>query len=154
MRVAKMGYTQRVTKKDRKGRIVSSFVRVRIVVPDSLPPSLPPPYTGKKNLTKKTGNEREAAEWTSRFLGIIEEASEWTTMHRQLAEINSLSFEQFISRGSIPVFGKLDRKMDEILGEPAWKKVTAEPVTFETIIDSWMNKTKNGKKRGRRLGRT
>jgi hypothetical protein len=38
--------------------------------------------------------------------------------------------------------------MDEILGEPAWKMVTAEPVSFGSIIDSWMNKTKNGRKNG------
>lgn len=85
---------------------------------------------------------------------MIDEACGWTTIHRELAEINRLSIEQFIARGSIPVFGKLDRKMDEILGEPAWKKVTADPVTFATIIDKWMDKTKNAKRRRRRLGKT
>jgi hypothetical protein len=148
MRVAKMAYSQPVTKRNKKGGVVSSYRRVRIVVPDGLPPSLPPPHTGHKNLTKKVRSDREHAEWTARFLATIDEARGWTTIHRELAEINGLSIEQFIARGSIPVFGKLDRKMDEILGEPGWKKVTAEPVTFETIIDKWMDKTKNGKKKG------
>jgi hypothetical protein len=53
MRVAKMGYTQRVTKKDKKGRITSSFMRVRIVVPEGLPSSLPPPYSGHKKLDQE-----------------------------------------------------------------------------------------------------
>jgi hypothetical protein len=47
MRVAKMGYAQRVTRRDKKGRVTSSFERVRVVVPDGLPASLPPPYTGQ-----------------------------------------------------------------------------------------------------------
>ena len=34
MRIARMGYTQRVTKKNKRGRITSSWERVRIVVPD------------------------------------------------------------------------------------------------------------------------
>jgi hypothetical protein len=72
MRVAKMGDAQRVTKRDKKGRVTSSFERVRIVVPDGLAPSLPPPYPGHKSLTKKV--YREHAEWTARFLAIIEEA--------------------------------------------------------------------------------
>jgi hypothetical protein len=35
---------------------------------------LPPPYTGKKNLTKKTSNDREAADWTARFLATVEKS--------------------------------------------------------------------------------
>jgi hypothetical protein len=62
MRVAKMGYAQRVTKRDKKGRVASSFERVRIVVPDGLRPSLPPPYTGHKNLTKRVYSDRKHAE--------------------------------------------------------------------------------------------
>jgi hypothetical protein len=104
MRVAKMGHTQRVTKRDKKGRVTSSFERVRIVVPDGLPQSLPAPFTGRKNLTKKVHSDREHAEWTARFLGMIDEARGWTTIHRELAEINDLSLEQVIGRGSIPWF--------------------------------------------------
>jgi hypothetical protein len=90
MRVAKMGYTQPVTKRDKKGRITSSWVRVRIVVPGGLPLSLPPPYTGKKHLTKKTENDREAAEWTGRFMAIIEEAKERAGAFDELAKFDSL----------------------------------------------------------------
>jgi hypothetical protein len=152
MRVAKMGYAQRVTKRDKRGRVTSSFHRVRIVVPDGLPPS----YTGQKNLTKKVHTDREHADWTARFLRIIEQAREWSTIHRELNEMNGFSLEELLGRGSAPyrVFARLDRKMDEMFGEPAWKKVTAEPVTFEMIIEKWMDKTKNGKKKGRRRGKT
>jgi hypothetical protein len=147
MRVAKMGYTQRVTKRNKRGRVTSSFERVRIVVPDGLPPSLPAPYTGHKNLTKKVHSDREHAEWTARFLTIIDEARGWTTIHRELAEINDLSLEDFIRRGSIPpVLPKLDGKMDEILGTPAWKEITAEPVTFEMMIPKWTAHTNAPKK--------
>jgi len=50
---------------------------VRIVVPPELPPHLPPPYTGKKNLIKGlgTGNEREAKRlavpYIADFLGLM-----------------------------------------------------------------------------------
>ena len=136
MRVAKMAYSQQITKRDKKGRVVSSYRRVRIPVPDGLPPSLPLPYTGHKNLTKKVHTDREHAEWTARFLAMVEEARGWATIHRELDEINGLNLRELIGRGSILVFEKLDRKMDEILGGPAWKKITAEPVTFESIIVS------------------
>jgi hypothetical protein len=43
-------------------QVVNGKYRVRIVVPPELRPYLPPPYTGKANLTRAlgTGNEREA----------------------------------------------------------------------------------------------
>ena len=43
-------------------QIVNGKYRVRIVVPPELRPYLPPPHTGKTNLTRAlgTGNEREA----------------------------------------------------------------------------------------------
>jgi hypothetical protein len=94
MRVVKMGYTQRVTKKDKKGRITSSFVRVRIVVPDGLSPSLPKPYTGTKNLTKKTSTDREAAEWTARFLAIIDQAAGRCTALNELIGLDSFGRER------------------------------------------------------------
>jgi hypothetical protein len=113
-----MGYTQRVTTKDKQGRITSSWLRVRVVVPDGLPQSLPPPYTGNRNLTKKVHTDREHAEWTERFLAMIEGARGWDTIHRELAAVNGLSLEGFIARGCIPVFAKLDRKIDGILASP------------------------------------
>jgi len=148
MRVAKMGYSQRVTKKDKRGRVISSFERVRIVVPDGLPPYLPPPYTGRKNLTKKVQTDREHAEWTARFLAMIDEGREWTTIQRETAELNDLSLEEVIGRGSAsyPVFAKLDRKLGQIFGEPDWKKVTAEPVAFGSMIPKWAKHTNAPKK--------
>ena len=82
-----MGYAQRVTKKDEHGRIISSWTRVRKVVPEGLASSLPPPYTGKKTLTKKVSTDRQHAEWTARFLAMIDEARGWTTIHRELPPI-------------------------------------------------------------------
>ena len=56
---------------------------------------------------------------------MIDQARDWETSYRELAEIDGLSLEEFIRRGSIPpVFAKMDRKGDEIWGKPAWKEVT------------------------------
>ena len=96
MRVARMGYTQRVTKKDSKGRITSSWVRVRKVVPEGLAPSLPPPYTGKKTLTKKVSTEREHAEWTAKFLAVIDQAAGRTSAFRELIGLDSLSMPDLL----------------------------------------------------------
>jgi hypothetical protein len=75
MRVARMGYAQRVVKKDNKGRVTQSFMRVRIEVSDPIISALlPKPYTGLRHLTKKVATEREHAEWTARFLSMIEDA--------------------------------------------------------------------------------
>src|ERR1700739_662815 len=68
MRVARMGYAQRVTRRNEQGRVTSSRLRVRIVVPPEVSPYLPRPYTGLKHLTKNAENDRERAEWTARFL--------------------------------------------------------------------------------------
>ena len=56
MRAAKRLQTIHV--KDEQGRIVSSWQRVRVPVPDGISASLPPPYTGLKHLTKKVQTER------------------------------------------------------------------------------------------------
>jgi hypothetical protein len=75
MRVARMGYAQRVVKKDKEGRVTQSFMRVRVEVSDPIISALlPEPYTGLKSLTKKVDNEREHVEWIARFLGMIAEA--------------------------------------------------------------------------------
>jgi len=74
MRVARMGHAQRVTKKNKKGTITSSWFRVRVEVPPALRPLLPPPYTGKQNLTKKARTESEHAEWEALFLRMREDA--------------------------------------------------------------------------------
>ncbi|HYZ43117.1 MAG TPA: hypothetical protein VE687_21180 [Stellaceae bacterium] len=81
---------------------------------------------------------------------MIEEARGWTSIHRELAELKDLSLEGFIRRGPAPylVFAKLDRKADEILGEPACKRATAEPVIFEDMIGRWMGKNQGREEEG------
>jgi hypothetical protein len=64
---------------------------VRKVVPEGLAPSLPPPYTGKKTLTKKVSTEREHAEWTAKFLAIIDQAAGRSSVLRELAGLDGLS---------------------------------------------------------------
>jgi hypothetical protein len=48
MRLARMGYTQRITKKDVNGRVTSSYERVRVVVPNGVAASLPAPTPTRK----------------------------------------------------------------------------------------------------------
>jgi hypothetical protein len=83
-----MGFAQRVTKKDSKGRITSSWVRVRKVVPPRLVASLPPPYRGKRTLTKKVSSEREHAEWTAKFLAMIDQAAERNGLRKGHMEVS------------------------------------------------------------------
>ena len=62
-------------------QIVKGKYRVRIVVPPELRPHLPPPHTGKANLTRAlgTGNEREAnrlaVAWIADFQAAITSAA-------------------------------------------------------------------------------
>ena len=139
------GLHRRVTKKDKKGRVTSSFLRVRVVVPEGLPPLLPPPYTGHKNMTKTVHTDREHAEWTERFLAMIEGAREWTTIHRDLAASDRLSLEEMIGRGPPPVFAKLEQLQCKIFGRPAWM-IPTEPVTFGSMIPKWAKFKGKGKK--------
>jgi integrase len=131
MRVTRMPYLQPVNGK----------YRVRVVVPDELIPII-----GQANLTKAlgTGNEREAERLAiphiAEFLAKIEGAREWAEIHQEAAAMNGLSLDDLIRRGPAPYrfFAKLDRKMDEILGQPVWKQTAApEPVTFEDMIKLW-----------------
>ena len=62
---------QTIHVKDEQGRIVSSWQRVRVAVPDGISASLPPPYTGLKHLTKKVQTEAEYAETKARFLAVM-----------------------------------------------------------------------------------
>ena len=95
MRVARMGYTQLLTKKDSRGRVTSSWVQVRKVVPEGLSASLPPPYTSKKTLTNKVSTEREHAEWTAKFLAIIDQAAGRSSAFRELVQLDGMSFQTF-----------------------------------------------------------
>ena len=69
MRAAKR--LQTIHLKDEQGRVVSSWQRVRVPVPDGISASLPPPYTGLKHLTKKVQTEAEYAETKARFLAVM-----------------------------------------------------------------------------------
>jgi hypothetical protein len=65
-------------------QVVNGRYRVRIVVPPELRPYLPPPHTGKANLTRAlgTGNEREAnrlaVAWIADFQAAIASAASVT----------------------------------------------------------------------------
>jgi integrase len=142
MRVAKMGYTQRVTKRDKNGRVTSSFLRVRIVVPDGLSSSLPAPYTSNKNLTKKTSTDREAAEWTARFLAMIDQAAGRTTAYKELVGLDSLSVDDLIRR-SPAVLTRFFQTLN--LPTPAVERAR-DPVRFEWMIDKWAKHTNAPKK--------
>src|SRR5258708_423326 len=78
-------------------QIVNGKYRVRIVVPPELRPYLPPPHTGKANLTRAlgTGNQREANRlalaWIADFQAAITSAAsiteipdgcDWITCYR------------------------------------------------------------------------
>ena len=143
MRVAKVGYAHRVTKKDENGRIISSWTRVRKVVPEGLAPSLPPPYTGKKTLTKKVSTEREHAEWTAKFLAIIDQAAGHTSAFRELVRLDRLSLPDLVRQGPSVI-----AKFDNLIGLPDHPVAKpSEPVTFESIIPKWaklMNAPKKG----------
>ena len=141
MRVARMGYTQRVTKKDSKGRITSSWVRVRKVVPEGLVPSLPPPYTGKNTLTKKVGSEREHAEWTAKFLAIIDQAAGRTSAFCELVRLDSLSLLDLQRQCPSAI-----ARFDNLIGLPAPVAKPAEPVTFDRMIPKWAKLTNAPKK--------
>ena len=144
MRVAKMGYTQTIIKKDANGRVISSYQRVRIVVPPDVVAALPVPYTGQKALTKKITCEREAAEWSARYLGIIERASGKGTILHDLARLDGLPLAEIIRQGP-EVFSRLFASCGMPI--PANEK-PIEPVSFETVIDKWATTT-NAPKDGR-----
>jgi hypothetical protein len=114
MRVA-MGYTQRVNTKDKQGRITSSWLRVRIVVPDGLSSSLGPPYTGKRNLTKKVPTDREHAEWTARFLTVIDKARGRETWQKRLAWLDTPSPEDRLSEAPVAL-AQTDDLLDQAGG--------------------------------------
>ena len=137
MRVAKMGYTQRITKKDESGRVISSYERVRIVVPDGVSTSLPAPYTGQKALTKKITCGREAAEWTARFLSMIEAASGKSIAYQDMVRLGSLDLAEQVRRGP-DVFRRFFASLNMPI--PACEK-PVEPVSFDSMIEKWATTT-------------
>jgi len=139
-----MGYTQRITKKDAHGRVISSYERVRVVVPNGVAASLPAPYTHQKALTKKVTCGRESAEWTARFLSMIEAASGKSTAFQELVSLDNLDFPEQLRRAP-DVFRRLFASLD--LPVPVSQK-PVEPVSFTSAIEKWATTTnapKDGK---------
>jgi hypothetical protein len=136
-----MGYSQRVLVKDERGRIISSWSRVRIVVPDGLSPSLSPPYTGLKHLTKKVQTDREHAEWTARFLGIIDKAAGRGKALNDLAGLDSLVawggyLNPELTRQAPAVLSRFFKTLD--LPVPVTETIqSGEPISFESMIKLW-----------------
>ena len=144
MRVAKMGYAHRVTKKDENGRIISSWTRVRKVVPEGLAPSLSPPHTGKKTLTKKVSTEREHAEWTAKFLAIIDQAAGRTSVLRELTGLDGLSTPDLLRQCPSVI-----ARFDNLIGLAVPVVKPSEPVIFASMIAKWAKLT-NAPKKGLR----
>jgi hypothetical protein len=141
MRVARKEYSQRVLVKDERGRIISSWSRVRIVVPDGLSPSLSPPYTGLKHLTKKVQTDREHAEWTARFLGIIDKAAGRGKAFNDLAGLDGLVapggyLNPELIRQAPAVLSRFFKTLD--LPVPVTETIqSGEPISFESMIKLW-----------------
>jgi len=124
---------------------VRGIWRVRVPVDEAVQPHLPPPHTGKANLTKSLGTSdlnlanRLSVPITAGFLEMIEGTKEWQAIHQEGRELNGRTLDDLIRRGPAsyrPFFSKVDRKLDAIFGEPAWKQAAAL-VTFESMIDRW-----------------
>ena len=129
MRPAKRLQTIHVT--DEQGRIVSSWQRVRVPVPDGISASLPPPYTGLEAPHEEGSDRGRICRNEGAVPGRDGRGCEWATIYRELGDLDRLGFDEIMRRGPAPyrVFAKLDRKHDEIFGIPAWKKQPqAEPV--------------------------
>lgn len=133
MQVTRMPYLQNV----------NGIYRVRVEVPDALQRRLPPPHTGKKNLTKAlgTGNEKDAnrlaVPWVAEFLAVIDR----TRILGDLADIDHLNLPEQIQRAPAAL-DRLLRMFPNLPTPPA--KTPAEPVSFERMIERW------GKAKGKR----
>ena len=127
MRAAKRLQTIHV--KDEQGRIVSSWQRVRVPVPDlglaaAALYGLEAPHEEGSDRGRICRNEGAVPGRDGR-------GCEWATIYRELGDLDRQGFDEIMRRGPAPyrVFAKLDRKHDEIFGIPAWKKQPqAEPV--------------------------
>ena len=128
-------------------QLVSGKYRVRIVVPPELRPHLPPPHTGKANLTRAlgTGNEREAnrlaVPWIADFQAAITGAAsitgnpyryDWITRYR------TYHHAQNRNPPEAPLFPS----------QPAQSlpETQTKPVPFDRIILLWAKQTNAPKK--------
>jgi hypothetical protein len=130
-------------------QIVSGKYRVRIVVPAELRPYLPPPHTGKANLTRAlgTGNEREAnrlaVPWIADFQAAITSAAsitenphgyDWITRYRAYHR----------GQNRFPPEARLF-PLHPALALP---ETRTKPVPFDRIIVLWAKQT-NAPKKGK-----
>ena len=130
-------------------QIVSGKYRVRIVVPAELRPYLPPPHTGKANLTRAlgTGNEREANRlaipWIADFQAAITSAAsitenphgyDWITRYRAYHR----------GQNRFPPEARLF-PLHPALALP---ETRTKPVPFDRIIVLWAKQT-NAPKKGK-----
>jgi hypothetical protein len=92
-------------------------------------------------LTKKVSTEREHAEWTAKFLAIIDQAAGRTSVINDLARLDTLSLPDLL-RQSPSVIASLDNS----IGLPAPAAKPSEPVTFESMIPKWAKLTNAPKK--------
>ena len=132
-------------------QIFNGKYRVRIVVPPELRPYLPPPHTGKANLTRAlgTGNEREAnrlaVPWIADFHAAIAGAASITEYpHGYDGLPRYRAYHR--GRNRFPPEARL------IPPHPALavSETQTKPVPFDRIILLWAKQTK----RRRRANRT
>jgi hypothetical protein len=128
-------------------QVVNGRYRVRIVVPPELRPYLPPPYTGKANLTRAlgTGHEREAnrlaAPWIADFQAAIASAASvtekppgygWMTRYRAYHR----------GQNRFPTEARLFPSQPAL----AVPETQTKPVSFDRIILLWAKQTNASKK--------
>ena len=128
-------------------QIVNGKYRVRIVVPPELRPYLPPPHTGRSNLTRAlgTGNEREAnrlaVPWIADFQAAITSAASITENPH---EYNWITRYRAYHRGQnrFPPEARLFPPHPAL----ALPEMQTKPVPFGRIILLWAKQTNAPKK--------
>jgi len=128
-------------------QLVNGKYRIRIVVPPELRPYLPPPHTGKANLTRAlgTGNEREAnrlaVAWIADFQAAITSAAsitesphgyDWITRYRA----------DHRDQNRFPPEGRLFSPHPAL----ALPETQTKPAPFDRIILLWAKQTNAPKK--------
>jgi hypothetical protein len=130
-------------------QIVNGKYRVRLVVPPELRPYLPPPHTGKANLTRAlgTGNKREAnrlaVPWIADFQTAITSAASIT---ENPYGYNWITLYRAYHRGHnrFPLEARLFSPYPALLLPDTQPK----PVPFDRIILLWAKQT-NAPKKGK-----
>jgi integrase len=163
MRIVRMGYLQRKIKRDKKGRVTSANLQVRIVVPDELQWLLPPPHTGKQELIRAlgTGNDAEANRLSlpiiAEFLRVLDQARavlnpvKVNHVRVPLAPLKTETkvITTTVTRGGFgsrivpedeakPIVAEQLRPVDE----PVAAIVNGERVTFASMVAAWARERK------------